>query len=162
MSGIEGQGRRRPLSRNVERTALDHWRERHRLSVREAALVLGVGYTTVYHWCSGRTLPTLVMGFHIEEVTDGEVPAASWLGTTVGQYEKLTYERRAQRTQPVVEQALREQRVGEERSRAWEEGRKKWKPRHRMDLTLVEPGKDPVPVEPPPKVLRRRRRDARS
>ena len=158
MSGVAGQGRRRPLTRNVERTQLDRWREKHRLSMREAAQVLGVGHATVYHWCSGRSLPTLVMAFHIEEATDGEVLATSWLATTVGKYEKLTYEKAAERSQ--AEFQAKAQAVHEEleRRKAWEEAkqeRRRGKPFTKIHLTRVVDGV-PVGPERPPTTARSR------
>lgn len=152
MSGKPGQNGRRPLSRNVERTAMDYWRERHRLSMREAAQVCGVGPTTMHHWCSGRTLPTLVMAFHIEEATDGEVLATSWLATTVGKYEKLTYEKAAERSQAEFYERMKDVHEETERRKAWERAkqeRRSGKPFTKIHLTRVIDGVPVGPERPP-------------
>lgn len=144
MSGKPGQNGRRPISRNVERTTMDHWRERHKLSMREAAQVCGVGPTTMYHWCSGRTLPTLVMAFHVEEATDGEVLATSWLDTTVGRFEKQTYEAAAERSQAEFFERDRAVHAELQRRQAWEDGkrqRREGKPFQKIHLKTVVDGK---------------------
>ncbi len=102
---------RRPISRKVERTALDLWRERENLSLREVSELLGVSAPAVYHWCVGRSLPTLIMAFHIEDVSDGEVPASSWVATQLGLFEKAGYEERAARTQRKLSQRMKRQRA---------------------------------------------------
>lgn len=95
---------RRPISRKVERTTLGQWKDRQQLSYAEVGALLGVSGPAVYHWCSGRSLPTLIMAFHIEAVTDNEVPASSWVATQLGLFELAGYEEKAARTQaPLVE-----------------------------------------------------------
>lgn len=45
---------------------------------------VGVVRRTVDWWADGRVIPTLVAAFRIEQVTEGAVPVASWLGLDIG------------------------------------------------------------------------------
>lgn len=70
-----------------ERTALDEWLYKRRISRPRFAKFLGVHPDTVTRWCYGSSMPTLVGAFCIEKATAGAVPVEYWLGTILGKAE---------------------------------------------------------------------------
>jgi transcriptional regulator with XRE-family HTH domain len=65
-------------------TPLGVWMKEHGVSIYEMAKLLGVDRHNVRFWLHGKNLPGLVVAFRIEKATNGEVPAAAWLGTELG------------------------------------------------------------------------------
>lgn len=82
--GVPRRGRRRVLETRVglrEETAFSKWISRKSLSVAVVAARIGVTPKTVYYWATGYRVPDLVSAFRVEEVTEGEVSAMSFLAT---------------------------------------------------------------------------------
>lgn len=108
LGGSAGRRRRvletRPQPR--EATTFSRWIEKKNIPVAEVALRIGVSPKTVYYWAAGFRVPDLVSAFRVEEVTQGEVPAMSFLMTRTarrihgdliehsraGTYEETTWE----------------------------------------------------------------------
>lgn len=67
-----------------EETPLRAWCERHDASILSVARRLRLSFSTVYNWFTGKRLPDLVNAFRLEKLTEGGVPAVSWLGTARG------------------------------------------------------------------------------
>jgi transcriptional regulator with XRE-family HTH domain len=77
-----------------EHTPLYDWLRKNSIPQRTFARETGLGQQTVMRLCLGRITPTLVAAFVIEQATDGEIPAVSWLGTEVTKYEWNLVQRR--------------------------------------------------------------------
>lgn len=77
--------RRRALSGSYaasrEETDFSRWIERKGLPVASVANLVGVTPKTIYYWAAGYRVPDLVAAARIEHLTDGEVPALSFLTT---------------------------------------------------------------------------------
>lgn len=77
-------GKLRPHQRPVERTLLYAWLKAHQVSMKTLRDRVGCAPKMVDYWCNGQCIPSLPYAFQIEKVTDGGVPATSWLGTEMG------------------------------------------------------------------------------
>lgn len=73
-------------------TLLAGWLREQGLSQMKFAKQAKVSPKIVEHWCLGRCVPSLVLGFHLERVTKGAVPASYWLGTPAGRRAYKRYE----------------------------------------------------------------------
>ena len=71
------KGERAPLETPL-RAYLDAHPE---VSPYELAKQLGCDYKSVRMWSNGWTMISLVYAFKLEQVTQGAIPASSWLGT---------------------------------------------------------------------------------
>ena len=80
-----------PFKGTTSDTALARWLYRNQMSAFAFAGKLRMNPQTVRQWIHGKVLPSLCAAFKIDELTKGEVPPSSWLGTAVGkwQYEHL-------------------------------------------------------------------------
>lgn len=65
-------------------TLLAAWMEAQGMSVNRFKKMLGCHERTVRLWRDGRILPSLPYAYFIDEMTQGAVPVASWLGTDIG------------------------------------------------------------------------------
>lgn len=83
----------RAHKREINPTLLDQWIKAHGVSQLKLSRLIGCMPKTVEYWCKGQTMPDLVSAYFIEKVTEGGVPATSWLGTAIG---KLVWNNRCQ------------------------------------------------------------------
>lgn len=74
-----------PHFRPMVRTPLKVWLEKKGVTQTGMAKMLGCQDRMVKLWANNQALPGLIYAFKIERVTKGGVPAASWLGTPLGQ-----------------------------------------------------------------------------
>lgn len=75
---------RRRIRRDVKAAAttpLSVWMERNGLSVHSFSRIIRVRRSQLQRMARGVLVPTLACAARIEEVTRGEVPVVSWLGT---------------------------------------------------------------------------------
>jgi len=64
-----------------QETPLNAWLDAHPdWSAYRIAQLMGISYATVGSWRWGRYIPGVVHAFKLEAVTNGGVPASSWLG----------------------------------------------------------------------------------
>lgn len=67
-----------------ERTLLHYWLEKRDTSYYDFAKRIGHDPKTVNDLANGRRLPSYILAYKIQDVTEGGVPAESWLGTEIG------------------------------------------------------------------------------
>lgn len=71
-------------NRAGEETLLKKWLTLKGITYRDMAERVGVSHRSITYWCHGQQLPMLLPALKIEEVTEGKVPAVSWLSTLLG------------------------------------------------------------------------------
>jgi predicted transcriptional regulator len=82
-AGKEWAGRGARYRRPAEETALERYRQKHGLSFWKLGHLLETDSRSVEMWCRGRQMPSLVRAFKVEALTQGAVPAESWLETSL-------------------------------------------------------------------------------
>ena len=76
--------RRSPVWRRVgEETIFFKWIKMKNKTYEQVAELTGTSARSVKYWASGQALPSLLSAFRIEQITQGKVPVASWLGTAL-------------------------------------------------------------------------------
>jgi DNA-binding XRE family transcriptional regulator len=68
-------------------TPLAAWLRKMGSSAASFARLVGCNRRTAQLWVNGQCLPSLIYAYKIDEITRGEVPPASWLGTEIGKAE---------------------------------------------------------------------------
>ena len=66
-----------------EETVFLKWIQMKGYTLKQVGKMLNASARSVQYWAGGQAMPTLLSAFRIEQVTQGKVPVASWLGTAL-------------------------------------------------------------------------------
>lgn len=67
-------------------TALRIWMSETGTTAATIARQVGRARALVGWWADGKQMPSLIDAFKLEQLSEGKVPVASWLGTELGQH----------------------------------------------------------------------------
>jgi hypothetical protein len=84
-------------------TRLNQWLKEVGMSRAAFCRKVGACDRIVQLWADGCSMPGLVFAYKIEEVTAGQVPVASWLGTEIGRRQWNALNKKISQRAPAAE-----------------------------------------------------------